>query len=524
MPDIIYRYRAVPKKYLKNIKKVLDIIVKYAIIVINNRKIILIIGVCLILLKKGLKATITMLFALNMLSSSIICSADETTTTVVATATKTSHTYVSNTTTDSTIENTVMTMTSIDGTSTTLDTTSESSDITTTLETSISTEPSTTETTPVETLGFKPNDNIEDINTQTIEKSINQDLLNSISYSEKLILIQNEVDDYLYNTTQLTPDEALKIVRKYISKVCSYTEISGSEVLQLCKYANDIVKEQNIRIEKNKQFYENINKILDNTNYSNYASTENYCKYIIKEGFKTQILSSKETLTLMQSIHKTVMSKLSKWELDLVNYQNYGFNSNQTLVTQWNTSYPDMQGWIYIADSTVDYPVMQYYDNNDYYLQHSWNGAESSRGTIELDYRSTLIGTKDSKNSTENVLIYGHNLSDNTMFSSLENYKKESYYKSHQLVEISTLEGQRLYKIYAVCSIFGLADGTKFKYWDDKYVSMDEELFNEHLKLTKENILYDIKDYPQFGQDILTLQTCDGSDGWRIVIFAKRVK
>lgn len=461
-----------------------------------------------------------MLFALSMCSSSIVCSADETTATTINT-----YEYVSNTTTTSTVENTVMTMTSADETSTTLDTTLESTDTTTTtLETSISTEPITTETTPVETLGFKPNDNIEAMNTQSIEESINKELLNSLSYSAKLILIQNEVDEYLYNTTQLTPDEALKIVRKYISRVCSYTEISGSEVLHLCKYANDIVKEQNLRIEKNKQFYENINKVLDNINYSNYASIESYCKYLIKDGFKNQILSSKEALTLMQSIHKTVISRLSDWELDLVKYENYGFNSNQTLVTKWNASYPDMQGWIYIADSTVDYPVMQYYDNNDYYLQHSWNGAESPRGTIELDYRSTLIGTKDLEESTENVLIYGHNLSDNTMFSSLENYKKESYYKSHQLIEISTLEGQRLYKVYAVCSIFGLADGTKFKYWDDKYVSMDEETFNEHIKLTKENILYDINDYPQFGQDILTLQTCDGSNGWRIVIFAKRVK
>ena len=53
---------------------------------------------------------------------------------------------------------------------------------------------------------------------------------------------------------------------------------------------------------------------------------------------------------------------------------------------------------------------------------------------------------------------------------------------------------------------------------------MNEETFNEHLKLTKENMYYDTGIVPTFGQDILTLQTCDTVDGWRVVLFAKRVK
>jgi hypothetical protein len=53
---------------------------------------------------------------------------------------------------------------------------------------------------------------------------------------------------------------------------------------------------------------------------------------------------------------------------------------------------------------------------------------------------------------------------------------------------------------------------------------MNEEVFNEHIALTKQTMLYDTQCFPQFGDDIITLQTCDGNDGWRIVLFAKRVK
>jgi sortase B len=163
-------------------------------------------------------------------------------------------------------------------------------------------------------------------------------------------------------------------------------------------------------------------------------------------------------------------------------------------------------------------------EDNEYYLQHSWDGSVSSHGTIELDYRCSLIDDDDSPEETKNVLIYGHNLSNGKMFSNLEYYKSKSYWESNPLIEISTEDGQRLYEIYAVCSIYGLIDGTQFKYWDDKYINMDEDTFNEHLNLTKQTMIYDTGIEPEFGQDILTLQTCDGSNGWRIVIFAKRVK
>ena len=110
------------------------------------------------------------------------------------------------------------------------------------------------------------------------------------------------------------------------------------------------------------------------------------------------------------------------------------------------------------------------------------------------------------------------------MFSQLAYYKDINYYSQHPLIEISTDTDQRLYKIYACCSISGLAADTNFMYWNEKYINMDEDTFNEHIALTKQTMLYDTNDFPEYGQDILTLQTCDGNDGMRVVIFAKRVK
>lgn len=457
------------------------------------------------MLKRSLKAILTSVFVLSMLSSAMVCSADETTAVTTAVSK-----YVSETVTTTPVE---LTKTNV---TTSLETTETALETTAPIET-------TMEETVEETVMPETTTILTTITSEPITIIINDGVLMKLSYKDRLIAIQDRVDDYLYNTS-LTPDDAFNVAREYLKRTCMLTEVSTKDMLYLLKYANNIVDAQNNQIKLNQKFYTNLENILSSTNSKNYTSIETYCKHLIKSGFKNGHISAKEAITLMNSIHDKVMDSLSQWDLDLITYSNYQFLSNQSLVNKWNGSYPDMKGWIYIADNPIDYPLMQYPFDNNYYLEHSWNGAESSRGTIELDYRCSLVDPIDTSKVTNNVLIYGHNLSDNTMFSSLMNYKSKSYWQDHQLIEINTDKDQRLYQIYATCSILGLADGTKFNYWNEKYISMDEDLFNEHIKLTEETMLYDTNILPEFGQDILTLQTCDGNDGWRIVIFAKRVK
>lgn len=472
------------------------------------------------LLKKALKTILISIFTISILSTGMVCSADETTTAVATTMSNSSSTSTHKTTTkqsESTTTVDATTTTSV-GSVTTTETTTQ--DTTTMVETTTVPQTTTTleETTTTTT-------------TETSEEATDQEdkdvYLTTLSPQERIEYVQDEIDSILYGNSK-SNEQRQKVIVKYLYRVTSKEIISSNEMLYFYKYAKNVLDKQLLESTSKEKFLSSMDKCVQSVDKDNYKSIQSYCNSTIKNAFYNGILTNKEVLTLTKDIneriHKAYVSKLSGWELDLETYSDYTFTSNQALVTQWNQSYPDMKGWIFIKDTNIDYPLMQYPYDNDYYLQHSWNGAESSRGTIEFDYRCTFNDYKDDTQTTNTILIYGHNLSDDTMFSQLAYYKDVDYYSQHPLIEISTDTDQRLYKIYACCSISGLAADTNFMYWNEKYINMDEDTFNEHIALTKQTMLYDTNDFPEYGQDILTLQTCDGNDGMRVVIFAKRVK
>ncbi|MBR0484401.1 MAG: class B sortase, partial [Oscillospiraceae bacterium] len=69
------------------------------------------------------------------------------------------------------------------------------------------------------------------------------------------------------------------------------------------------------------------------------------------------------------------------------------------VASHYNTNH-DVVGWIRIADTAINYPIMQNADNN-FYVDHAWNGSWSSAGAIFADWRCRL-------ESSDNTLVYGH--------------------------------------------------------------------------------------------------------------------
>ncbi len=88
-------------------------------------------------------------------------------------------------------------------------------------------------------------------------------------------------------------------------------------------------------------------------------------------------------------------------------------------------------GWIYSEDTPINYPIVRGKDNV-YYLNHLVNDEINNSGSIFLDYRN------DVKFSDNEIIIYGHNMKNDTMFGTLTNYKNEEYYKAHKKIYIST--------------------------------------------------------------------------------------
>lgn len=91
----------------------------------------------------------------------------------------------------------------------------------------------------------------------------------------------------------------------------------------------------------------------------------------------------------------------------------------------------DIIGWIYCEDTPINYPILQSEDNN-FYLRRLANKKYSSSGSIFLDYRC------NPDLSSLNTIIYGHNMKNDTMFGTFNEYKEQSYYDEYPILWLLT--------------------------------------------------------------------------------------
>lgn len=183
------------------------------------------------------------------------------------------------------------------------------------------------------------------------------------------------------------------------------------------------------------------------------------------------------------------------------------YNKNKSLI-----------GWIKIADTNIDYPVMQT-SNNDYYLDHNLNQEYDKNGSIFLDMDCDVL-----KPST-NLIVYGHHMQSGKMFGGLDKYSKESYYKEHPVIEFDTIYEEGTWQImYVFRSRIYTADEIVFKYYQFIDVNSEEEFYSNMNEMSKLS-LYDTGVTAEYGDELLTLSTCDymEEDG-RFVVVAKKIK
>jgi len=105
----------------------------------------------------------------------------------------------------------------------------------------------------------------------------------------------------------------------------------------------------------------------------------------------------------------------------------------------------DTVGWIKVEGTNINYPVVQT-TNNDYYLNHSYDKTNNKAGWVFADYRNN-IDTFD-----KNTVIYAHGRVDTTMFGSLKNILKSSWYnnKNNHVIKFSTVKENTLWQVFSV--------------------------------------------------------------------------
>jgi sortase B len=188
---------------------------------------------------------------------------------------------------------------------------------------------------------------------------------------------------------------------------------------------------------------------------------------------------------------------------------------------------PDTVGWVSIGGTNVDLPVVQRRDDdgNEYYLKRSFDGSSNKAGTLFLDVRNTLTYAKRS----DNLIIYGHNQKDKTMFGDLAQYKNNvEFYREHPIIKFSSNFVTDDYKIFAyfVTPVLAsqTADGVVFDYHNYTDLS-DPEVYTEFIEnINERNEIITPVDV-RYGDEFLTLSTCSNEfEPSRFVIFARKVR
>lgn len=177
----------------------------------------------------------------------------------------------------------------------------------------------------------------------------------------------------------------------------------------------------------------------------------------------------------------------------------------------------DLAGWLSIENTVIDYPVMQGTDD-EYYLHHDFYGNESKYGCLYVR------GKADLEDGT-NVIIYGHNMKDGSMFGDLDLYQSADFCREHPTLSFDTLYKERMYEVVAVfrSQVYN-ADEDVFKYYQF-YDAQTQEEFDDFYQNIKALSLYDTGVTAQFGDTFLTLSTCayHVTDG-RFVVVAKQCR
>lgn len=167
--------------------------------------------------------------------------------------------------------------------------------------------------------------------------------------------------------------------------------------------------------------------------------------------------------------------------------------------------------WIKVNNTNIEYPVVKESDNS-FYLNHSFDKSNNSAGWIFADYRNRF------DNTDKNIVIYGHNMKDNSMFGSLKNILNSDWYDNEENTNI-TLYTENEKCIYKVFSIYKIES-------EDYYIKTefsDDNNFEQFVNTIKKRSIKEFNTDVSKDDNILTLSTCANNNKYRVVLHAKKI-
>ena len=167
---------------------------------------------------------------------------------------------------------------------------------------------------------------------------------------------------------------------------------------------------------------------------------------------------------------------------------------------------PDCAGWLTIPDAGIDYPVMHTPDTPEHYLRRDFYGESASGGTPFLDGRNLAEA------EYQNLIVYGHNMMDGSMFKPIINYLDADFHAAHRDIFLELNGKQYHYEVLAVvetntqCSLY-------------QYTDLNDPVTESNFRaaILKETDLEGVHQAPGY----LTLSTCNNGGGnSRVLVIA----
>lgn len=184
---------------------------------------------------------------------------------------------------------------------------------------------------------------------------------------------------------------------------------------------------------------------------------------------------------------------------------NYVNSANEEELKSINSDY---KMWIQIENTNINYPVVQGSDN-DYYLKHNFRKESNISGTVFVESANDIDNDK-------NIILYGHNMRNGTMFNNITNYKEESFFNEDNKINIimnNTLYEYEAFSVYVknvseVNLAIGFANEDEFINY--AYNEAEESLYKKDVDFSAED-------------NLITLVTCsyEFTDA-RTIVVARR--
>lgn len=178
--------------------------------------------------------------------------------------------------------------------------------------------------------------------------------------------------------------------------------------------------------------------------FSGYKVISGIVNYKVGENFDEKLQDEAVTIVKKDPVTSS-SSSASKPEGDPNNRGNEGEEQKFELKINFSvleSKNSDTVGYIYSEDTPINYPIVQGYDNQ-YYVNHRFDGAYSSFGTIFVDYR------QPSDFSGSYTVLYGHNMDNGSMFAELLKYRTQDYYDNHKEMLIHTPDKKYTLEVFS---------------------------------------------------------------------------